>query len=293
MLHITNGSSVSLSDSGLGGDILFWVDTLYEGPVPAGLTHDELTRLRDTYFSGHLLAQRDAAIAASLASDEIALWFEHDLYDQLQLIQILDQLAARGPSGVSLIAIQDYLGHLTGEQLAALWPARRPVSVAALQLASAAWAAFRSPDPTAIERLLRSDCRELPFLAAALERYLEQFPWVDNGLNRTERQILSLIDAGHRTFPALFRADQQTEPWIFMGDTSYRYYLTGIMTCPHPLVEEIGGKYRVTQTGREVQSGRADHIRLNGINRWLGGVHLEGSEARWRWSEAKRRLIPH
>src|SRR6185437_11863563 len=141
-----------------------------------------------------------------------------------------------------------------------------------------------------------SSAKRLPRVAVPccrLERYLEQFPWVDNGLNRTERQILSLIDAGHRTFPALFRADQQTEPWIFMGDTSYRYYLTGIMTCPHPLVEEIGGKYRVTQTGREVQSGRADHIRLNGINRWLGGVHLEGSEARWRWSEAKRRLIPH
>ncbi len=36
MLHVTNGTSVSLAESGLGGEILAWVDVLHEGPVPAG-----------------------------------------------------------------------------------------------------------------------------------------------------------------------------------------------------------------------------------------------------------------
>ena len=37
MLHVTNGTSVSLSETVLGGDVLAWIDALHEGPVPAGL----------------------------------------------------------------------------------------------------------------------------------------------------------------------------------------------------------------------------------------------------------------
>ena len=45
MLHVTNGESVSLDSTGLGGEILTWVDVLHEGPVPSGMGLDELHRL--------------------------------------------------------------------------------------------------------------------------------------------------------------------------------------------------------------------------------------------------------
>jgi hypothetical protein len=81
MLHVTNGESVSIPETGLGGEVLVWGDTLHGGPVPAG---------SDAAFARH---------------DEIVLWFEHDLYDQLQLIQILDRL--RGSGNVSLISVRN------------------------------------------------------------------------------------------------------------------------------------------------------------------------------------------
>jgi hypothetical protein len=34
-----------------------------------------------------------------------------------------------------------------------------------------------------------------------------------------------------------------------------------------------------------VLRGEADHVALNGIDRWVGGVHLHGRAARWRWDE--------
>jgi hypothetical protein len=40
-----------------------------------------------------LFSRRDQVLADSLGQDEVVLWFEHDLYDQLQLIQILDWYA--------------------------------------------------------------------------------------------------------------------------------------------------------------------------------------------------------
>jgi hypothetical protein len=144
-----------------------------------------------------------------------------------------------------------------------------------------------------IEELLHRDTSALPFLAGALLRHLQQFPSVENGLARTERQIVELVEAGNRTFHTLFAADQRREERIFMGDSSFARYVSGLSESRHPLLEDDGGSYELTATGREVMAGRADHVRLNGINRWLGGVHLSGSEALWRWDEKRRRLAPH
>jgi hypothetical protein len=30
---------------------------------------------------------------------------------------------------------------------------------------------------------------------------------------------------------------------------------------------------------------------LNGIDRWIGGVHLQGQETDWRWDEENGRLL--
>jgi hypothetical protein len=297
MLHITNGTSVSLADSGIAGDVLVWDDVLHEGPVPAGLDLPELTRVRARYLDAvwpgetsfaESLARRDAALAEH---NDLALWFEHDLFDQLQLIQILDCLRGR-EAGLSLICTDRYLGPLTGAQLAELWPRRHAVTPAELELASSAWQAFRSPDPTEIEMLLRRDTSALPFLAGALLRHLQQFPSVDNGLSRTERQILDAVDAGHRDFHSLFRADQQREERIFMGDSTLKRYVDGLIGCRHPLLSNDSG-YALTANGRDVLAARADHVHLNGTNRWLGGVHLQGAEARWRWNEKATNLVAH
>ena len=44
---------------------------------------------------------RDAAIDEAAGADEVVLWFEHDLFDQLNLIWLLDALAAAGGVGTS------------------------------------------------------------------------------------------------------------------------------------------------------------------------------------------------
>ena len=306
MLHITNGSSVSLADTGLGGEILCWNDVLHEGPVPAGLDLADLTRLRIAFFVPHWpeaqssLLARNAALQRFADHDEVVLWFEHDLYDPLQLIQILDWFRAQ-PARLSLICIGEFpgvvpfhgLGQLTGAQLATLWPRRHPVTTAEFELASAAWAAFRSPNPTDIEGLLRQDTSVLLFLAGALLRPLQEFPSVETGLGRIQRQILELVDGGTHTFRTLFPAQAQREERVFLGDATFALHLRGLVECRHPLLEESDGEYRLTQTGRDVLNGRADCVRLNGINRWLGGVHLDGSEVLWRWDEGRRCLAAH
>ena len=75
-----------------------------------------------------------------------------------------------------------------------------------------------------------------------------------------------------------------------MGDTSLHRWIRGLVECRHPLLSLTEGVYRVTNLGREALMGTVDQVRLNGINRWLGGVHLEGHETLWRWDEKAGRL---
>jgi hypothetical protein len=276
MLHVTNGHSVSLRDAGVEGEILFWVDVLHEGPVPAELDDAELCRVRSEFLdAGTELEERDRTLAAH---QEIVLWFEHDLYDQLQLIQILDRCRGSGKR-VELIATNRYLGMMTGSELAALWPTRHAVTEAEYARAARAWTAFRSPDPMDMQAVIANGGAALPYLNAALRRQLEQFPSVENGLGRTERQILAVLAEGPRSFGELFRAQQQREEAVFMGDTSLLAYVTAL----EPLVLKQDGRLAITDAGREVLAGSEDRVRRYGIDRWFGGVHLQGREARWRW----------
>jgi hypothetical protein len=38
----------------------------------------------------------------------------------------------------------------------------------------------------------------------------------------------------------------------------------------------------ITETGQRVLQGQADFVELNGIDLWLGGVHLRADNL-WRW----------
>ena len=40
-----------------------------------------------------------------------------------------------------------------------------------------------------------------------------------------------------------------------------------------------------------MRAGQLDHVELNGIDRWIGGVHLDGKQARWRWDEGTETVI--
>lgn len=305
MLHITNGASVSLDRAAVPGHVIFWVDTLTEGPVPAGLSLAELSRVRERFLAEFFelpasdvsLAQRDDALLRFRDHEEVVLWFEHDLYDQLHLLQLLDWFSHQdlATTKLSLICDDKYLGHLQPEELRALFPGRHEVSAAEFKLAQIAWRAFRSPEPTDLVALTKTDTSALPFLHGALLRHLQQFPGLQDGLSRTERQALQLAEAGLHQFAEMFQRDQQLEERIYMGDTTYRRYLRGLTRARHPLLVEqafLPASFDLTSAGRQVLAQQRDHIRLNGINRWLGGVHLCEGAPIWRWDAVRRTIAP-
>jgi hypothetical protein len=310
MLHITNGDCAAerIRAAGIAGEILPWRDVLHEGPVPAGLPLRELSAVRARFIAGRGwgaadeaargFAERDAALARFREHDETVLWFEHDLYDQLQLAQVLDWLAEQDAASarLTLVCGAEYLGTSAPERLAERFGQRCDIGEAELALARAAWAAFRAPDPSGIAALVEEDSSALPFLAGALERHLEQFPSTRNGLSRSEQQALEAIAAGAATLrDAYVASHQQREDPIWLGDSTFAGYVEDLATGPSPLVTiepaaspsdpsaTLARRAALTDAGRAVLEAREDRVRSNGIDRWLGGVHLTGRECPWRW----------
>ncbi len=321
LLHLLNGDATreKLERSEVPGTFSVWADVLHEGPVPADLSDERLREVRARFIAGagwatyeQALEQHrrwDAGLESYTEHDEVVLWFEHDLFDQLLLIHHLDWFARRelGRTRLSLICIGAYpgiepfygLGQLSPDQLASLLDTRQRVSSRQLALGRAAWRAFTAPDPAGLERLLDGDTSALPFLEGALRRFLEEYPSVRNGLSRTERQILQLLANGPQSPMALFQAMYPLEERVFMGDWTFWHRVRQLAAGEQPLVElAVGemehrlpeGEVRISEAGREVLAGREDAVRLRGIERWLGGVQLQGPEVSWRWDEAVGRL---
>ncbi len=323
LLHILNGESTAgtLRHSSMPGTFVPYADALHDGPVPAGLDDEPLREMRVRFFAGKLGASYedilsqvrdwDTALAGSSQYDEVVLWFEHDLFDQLLLIRHLDWFARHDDtcSSLRLICIGQFpgvepfhgLGQLSADQLVSLFPGRRPVTAAELELGRRAWAAFTSADPRDVERLLSGDTSALPFLAGALVRHLEEFPALSNGLSRTEREILAQLAPGPLDPAALFRAVLEKEERVYMGDTLFWWRVEALAGSTHPLVtlrveprqdQLPTGTVAITDTGREVLAGRADWIEIAGIDRWLGGVHLHSDGSMWRWDGHALRSDP-
>lgn len=315
-----------MREAGIAGEILPWRDVLHDGPVPRDLSLAELSSVRASYLASagagefSELAQdfvaRDTTLERFAEFERLVLWFEWDLYDQLQLIQILDTIGHRTASleaaklpPIEHVSFAGYLGSLPVERFPALYAERSPVTPEMLSLGQAAWRAFTAPDPTEIVELLAAGTADLQFLEGALFRCLEELPSKRNGLSRAEQQLLEGLAAGNSRFAEAFQYAADREERIYCGGSSAASYLERLSRGAGPLVVYPWGErvfaprtepqtrdfydaeLVLTDAGREVLAGKQDWIKLGGTDRWLGGVHLDGRNARWRWDGESRRVI--
>jgi DNA-binding transcriptional MerR regulator len=327
LLHITNGESAgnTLRQTALGGAVLSWQDVLHEGPVPA-LPRPQLLRTRARFLAEcgwgsrqallSSLERRDRQLLEALGDDlHVVLWFEHDLYDQLQLLDVLALAHTKG-AGPELIVIGSFpgrpsfagLGELTASELEMLWPTRRAAEPATLETAAKAWAAFQASEPTAVADLASGDSAQLPFLAPALRRLLEELPAPADGLSGTERRALQAVAAGAHTPPAAFVGAQLQEDAPFLGDAWFYRALSALgqgaarlletrdgspLPAPPPLSESqhfARLQLRLTAAGEQTLRGEADRVELLGIDRWIGGTHITPDNL-WRWETAELKLV--
>jgi hypothetical protein len=324
--HVANGTATTdiIHLAGIPGTSSIWADPLHDGPVPGGLSDEELLEVRARYLAdgseGSLeetiseLRSWRAALDNTESYDELVLWYEHDLFDQLNLVHVLGHVrrTVAGRKPVSLVCIGSFpgrprfkgLGELTPDEIASLFDTRQSVSEAQYALAEVAWSAFGGPDPQQVERVLAADTSALPFLAAALRRHLEEYPSAFNGLSRTEHRVMELARTGPIDVWTAFPRMHDTETAFYIADLSFWRVVRSLASTSPPLVAAASAKasasqvdkgpritMSLTEIGRAVLDGELDRVARCGLERWLGGVRLSGTDHLWRWDEAKGRVV--
>ncbi|MCG8604087.1 hypothetical protein MJD09_03690, partial [bacterium] len=300
-----------------------WREALMCGPTPSTDSEKEWIAIRAQHLheayqqslvkSQTALTQQASKLQACTKQREITLWFEFDLFCQINLTYLLNWFVHQASHKMELylVCIDSFpgidnfkgLGQLSPQQLTGLFDGRSRVTRTDLKNAAQAWTAYTSSDPTAIEEFCRSEAARFSFLEHALRAHLERFPSVRNGLGRIENRILELIASGIDEMRPLFNMFGELERDYGLGDLQFQNHLLRLKNVVRPLVEISGLEtsenaiswtqacFKVTELGKTVLSGAEDFVKLNGIDYWLGGTHLCGSESLWRWDEQDQQLV--
>jgi hypothetical protein len=322
-LHVTNGDAAAgglLVGLGCGrAAILVSRDVLSCGPLPALGAFDDWRRQRDRFWAGLVAdagtpeplavdpgSSRDLLdnLRALAEADTVTVWVGRALSDQLTLA-LLVQLAARAGADSARLRVVQFgdevigMGALRPEQIAA-HPAARPLARAELAALEAAWAAVTAPDPGALLAFLGT---APPSLGPAFERLLHRYPDAGSGLSRWDAELLAHVEPqGTEAFTVLARtlADNVRE-LDCVGDTYLAWRLARLadprqpfpaLAIDGPLASGRRNRHvRLTAPGLDVRAGRRNHVALNGIDDWVGGVHLQSSAGRF-WFRRGDTLVP-
>ena len=293
-LNIVNGDACigMMKEAEIKGNFLPWRDFLHEGPVPANLSLEELSKIRAEFIATYGLGkrteiekdfeQRNQKLKNFNNYDKVVLWFEHDLYDQLQMLQILSWFATQklGLTRLTLICSSKYLGESSVQQIKKLSLYETDILKEHLDIAQNAWEAFTDETPKKWASLLNTSTEILPFLKGAVYRMLQEYPSTKYGLSRTEYQALQAISDGQSKRTELFQKCQSLEGRKFMGDMIFWKILEDFEA--HGIIEDNSDLLTITPLGKKILNMEESWLNIKNIQRSIGGVNIS-HENLWCW----------
>lgn len=307
-------SENALALTGRSLDMWAWSEALHVGPI--GKTHDLVTFARDRalVFQYHgwdeskeveadFTARNEALIdALENEEEEIVLLFGPGIRDQLSLARLAAWLKAQASQALARVKISVEGGALAAESGEALWnriDRAESLEDTKFDVYESVWTAFVSDDPTKLEACLQS--LEEGLLKDAVDRFLREYPSVENGLSLSECQILDALSLGVTGPKELFEACRETESVPFLNNWEFWATLQRMTSGKSPLIETANGdsfmcpprslawtafeeqNLALTPFGERALKAE-EHCGLDGFQeRWIGGVQL-AADRLWFWN---------
>jgi hypothetical protein len=297
------------------GTLFIFYDSLANGPLPRFRSLDEWLPARDAYFKS---TQNEARLVdynwisacevfrgvdALHFAQRIVLWVGVIADEQLLLAWMVQYFRAVGLDLSKLHVIQFdptmtqwgdrfSLGMVDVAELKAHPPAV-PLSEAEIAEIDEAWSAVTAPTPEPLTAFLSSNDGALPLIRPALRSLIYRYPSIGSGLNVWEEALLantgtddtkSARPVGHAMSMDTDLRDHAGQDYLFA-----RLRRLAGPRLQHPFVTMTGSRpemrytqVRLTEAGKQALDGKANFVELNGIDDWVGGVHLDsGSGDVW------------
>ncbi len=278
LIHILNGDSTAgaFKSQHIPGEVIVWREVLCEGPADPEVGSPTFWMGRRRFFSSFFLVEtRDYDTKTvsefeklSLAlknADEIVLWFEYDLFCQINMIAILSWLNSRPLRGksISLICTGHFpgydkmvgLGELDPLHYPILFEERQQLTKQDLFFASVLWKTYCSDDHRELLPLAETAPPAFQYLEEALRAHYQRFPSYGNGLNEIQRFIIGLLATGPQTERELIGQLLQRPNFYGIGDQQYARYIEHLS----PLYNR-GEKLELNDLGIQVANDEANFI---------------------------------
>nr|WP_320194189.1 hypothetical protein [uncultured Desulfobacter sp.] len=269
ILHITSGDMAGelLAKSTIPGEVFVWHDILYDGPRKPGWPDDATLDARAGFLedvTGGGISKQDvfdtlkaqyAKLKTASEYDSLVLWFDACLFDQSMLCHILACMRFLGNEDADLLCIDAFpgiepyhgLGQLSPDQLASMYSRRQQLTSDHFVFAERVDRAFARQDKAEFIKLSKIDA-PLPWIPAAVTRWMEESPDKATGLGKLEKLALEAIRSGvevpHEIFSFVAARDEPPQYW---GDITLWQKINALADREPPLIKIEGPNPRLPQ----------------------------------------------
>ena len=214
ILHITNGDSTTqiLNSLNFDGEIITWREMLCEGKTTIDVGSEFFWKTRFDFLKSSYKTNKKTFIDYTLKEyrnlckqkqqDEIVLWFEYDLFCQINMIAVISWLKRfRKGRKISLVCSGKIrkkkefftLNQLSQEELFNHFNKRIELSQDDIEYADYIWQLYCSDSPLRLETVHEfNSASPFTYLEEAIKTHLKRFPSIKNGLNQIENQLLNV-----------------------------------------------------------------------------------------------------
>ncbi len=290
LLHITNGDSFTerLSTLKLKGDVITWREMLCEGKTLTNVGSESFWKARFEFLNKNYKVTKSSFIEKTLKEyrslcnhkqqDQIVLWFEYDLFCQVNMLAVLSWLKVnRKYAEISLVCSgkEDAsdklyaLNELNDEQVMKLYESRKVLSQDDIEYADYVWQLYCSDNPIRLENLTDFKNYQFDYLSEAITAHLHRFPSIKNGLNTMENNILQLsLDQKPTSKRELLKTILNNQGLLGFGNSQYERAISRLK----PLFSSFN-PVRLTQKGKGILNSKTNYyssIQDNDV--YLGGA---------------------
>jgi len=250
-LHITNGDFTTnyLKSLNFSGDFITWREMLCEGKTTTDVGSENFWKNRFEFLKSSYKVSKKKFIDYTLkeyrtlcnkkSTDEIVLWFDHDLFCQINMVAVISWLK-RYRQGYHITLVQSGKIHgskkikgindFTEKQVHKQFKERVTLTKDDIEYADYIWQLYCSDSPLRLETVHQFNPMS-PFqnMTTVLEAHIRRFPTVENGLNFDENNTLRTaqakeFDSKENLIKQLLKED---EVYGF-GDVQYDYKINNL-----------------------------------------------------------------
>ena len=294
ILHITNGDSTTnyLKSLNFSGDFITWREMLCEGKTTTDVGSENFWKNRFNFLKTSYKISKKTFIDYTLKeyrslcnkkeSNEIVLWFEHDLFCQINMLAVLSWIKTyRKGYHISLVCSGKVegskklkgLSELTENQIHQHYKNRIDLTQDDIEYADYIWQLYCSESPLRLETVYKQKTSS-PFyyLVAALEAHLLRFPSIKNGLNKIENRVLQTANSNNLTSKNQLIGELLKNQETFgFGDIQYEYkieQLQNLFTSFNPVKLSKKGKNILTNQMNFYSEIRSENSYLGGAKKY-------------------------